>query len=421
MGESIEQHKERSILVDGIPSEPYLAPSRWLMLALLWLLYVSFGIVYRSIAPLITPMLNDLDMSYSQMGFVLGSWQLTYIAVAIIAGIIIDKWGVRRSLFMGTIIIGLSAALRYFSKGFGTLLPVVALFGVGGPMISIGGPKTISIWFRGKDRGTAIGIYMTGVWIGGMVALAATNRFVMPLTGHSWRLTFVIYGLLTFGTAILWYLLAEEAEPGETTEHLYTRHVFFRLIMVRNIRIVLLAGLLSFAILHGFTNWLPKILESEGFSPTAAGFAASIPLLAGIPAVLVIPRLVTSYRRGQLIAILAILAVLSILALLTLPGFPLLVGLIVFGGSASPLIPVLMLVLMETPEVGSRYMGSAGGIFFCVAEIGGFLGPSIVGYFVDLTGTFLVGACFLALLGLVISAMMFFLKTGTASDFEESG
>lgn len=135
------------------------------MLALLWLLYAAFGLVFRAIAPLVTPILEDLHISYAQMGFILGSWPLTYIVVALIAGTIIDRWGVRKSILAGAVVIGLSATLRYFPNGFATMLIVVALFGVGGPMISIGGPKAISLWFRGRSRGTAVGIYMTGPWI----------------------------------------------------------------------------------------------------------------------------------------------------------------------------------------------------------------------------------------------------------------
>jgi len=71
---------------------------RWIMLFLLWLLYIAFGLVARSITPLITPILNDLRMTYSQMGFILGSWQLTYILVALMAGAILDRWGVRKSI-----------------------------------------------------------------------------------------------------------------------------------------------------------------------------------------------------------------------------------------------------------------------------------------------------------------------------------
>jgi hypothetical protein len=47
------------------------------MLALLALLYASFGLVTRSVAPLVTPILRDLQITYSEMGLILGSWQLT--------------------------------------------------------------------------------------------------------------------------------------------------------------------------------------------------------------------------------------------------------------------------------------------------------------------------------------------------------
>ena len=76
---------------------------RWIMLFLLWLLYIAFGLVARSITPLVTPILNDLRMTYSQMGFILGSWQLTYILVALMAGAILDRWGVRKSI-MGILV-----------------------------------------------------------------------------------------------------------------------------------------------------------------------------------------------------------------------------------------------------------------------------------------------------------------------------
>jgi sugar phosphate permease len=129
---------------------PHQQRYRWLILALLWLLYFSFGVVTRSPSPLITPIIHDLEMSYGQMGFVLGSWQMTYIILAIAAGVIMDRWGIRRSIFLGALVIGISTILRSASTGFFSLLFFVALFGVGGPMISIGCPKTIFTWFKGK-------------------------------------------------------------------------------------------------------------------------------------------------------------------------------------------------------------------------------------------------------------------------------
>lgn len=398
--------------------KPYSKSYRWVIVVLLWLLYVTFGLVSRSVSPLITPILKDLGITYGQMGLILGSWQLTYIAVAVIAGAVIDKWGVRRPLFAGTIIIGLSATLRYFPSGFNGFLPVVALFGVGGSLISIGAPKAISMWFSGKSRGTAVGIYLTGLRIGGLLAFTTTNSFVMPLTGYSWRLTFVCYGLLTFAVALLWWLLARDAKPTEDTGNSNISTVFSRLIKERNVRVILLIGLLSFTITHGFTNWLPQILENAGLSPSTAGFTSSIPLFVSIPAVLVIPRVVPPRLRGRFIALLALLVTVALMVSVTASASQLIMGLVLFGIAGSSSLPLLMLLLMDTPEVGSQYMGSAGGIFFCVAEIGGFAGPLLMGALVDMTGDFLAGTTFLAALCLVIFALTFLLKTPPASKPE---
>ena len=68
------------------------------MLGLVWLPYAAFGLISRSVAPLVTSILSDLHMSYSEMGLVLGSWQLTYIVVGILAGSITDRFGVRRAV-----------------------------------------------------------------------------------------------------------------------------------------------------------------------------------------------------------------------------------------------------------------------------------------------------------------------------------
>ena len=102
---------------------------RWVILVLLWLLYVAFGLAMRSVAPLVTPILRDLDLSYTEMGIILGSWQLTYIPVSIIAGTIVDRWGARKSLFAGTLAVGISLALRSLPRDFGGMLGAVGLLG----------------------------------------------------------------------------------------------------------------------------------------------------------------------------------------------------------------------------------------------------------------------------------------------------
>ena len=390
--------------------ESFNSNYRWIMLLLLWLLYICFGIVSRAIFPLVTPILNDLRITYSQMGFILGSWQLTYIMIALGAGTILDRWGVRKSLFAGALIISLSSSLRYFVNDFTILLIAVALFGVGGPMISIGGPKTISAWFRGPSRGMAIGLYTSGNWIGGLLALALTNSLVMPLVGDNWRMTFAVYGMTTLGMGLIWLMFARGKQSRSSSETMSILDVFRSLVKLHNVRMVLTMGLLAFAIGHGLSSWLPKILETNGMSGQQAGFAASITVAAGIPSILIIPSVVPLPYRGRTMAMLSILTAVNIILVMQVSGVSLLIGLGTLGFISAPFMSLLLLILMDSPGVENRQMGSAGGMFFCVAEIGGFAGPFFMGILVDLTGTFMAGALFLAGLCIAIAAFTCFLR-----------
>ncbi|MFC1943427.1 hypothetical protein ACFLWO_02465 [Chloroflexota bacterium] len=56
-----------------------------------------------------------------------------------------------------------------------------------------------------------------------------------------------------------------------------------------------------------------------------------------------------------------------------------------FGVAQVAAMPLLALILMDMPEVGSKNMGAAAGMYFYIAEIDGFGGPFVVGAIRDLT------------------------------------
>ena len=82
---------------DGFPQNHHF---RWLMLGGVWLIYFCFGLTVTSLAPLVRPVTRDLEMSYSEMGSVLGAWQLIYILTALPCGALVDRIGLRRSLLI---------------------------------------------------------------------------------------------------------------------------------------------------------------------------------------------------------------------------------------------------------------------------------------------------------------------------------
>jgi cyanate permease len=292
----------------------------------------------------------------------------------------------------------------------------VALFGIGGPLISIGAPKVVSSWFRENDRATAVGIYTTAPWIGGLFSIAATNSIIMPLTGESWRLTLLYYGLLTLVFAFVWGIFARDSEDGGVSEGASLKESFVALVKVRNVRVILVAGLLTLFVEHGYSHWLPKMLENRGFSPEDAGFLAAVPLIAAIPAVLLLPRFIPGQSRGRYIAVLSGLMSVGLLLSYIASSWVRTLGLIAYGISAPSLLPLLMLLLMKEPRVGAKHMGLAGGIFFCVAEIGGFTGPLLMGGLVDITGSFMPGIVFFTVTGVILGLIILMVQVNKTPD-----
>lgn len=386
---------------------------RWFMLAGVWFIYCCFGLVLASMAPLVQVITGDLQLSLSAMGSILGAWPLVYIGAAIPAGTLLDRFGLRRSLLIAALLIGLSGALRAVAVDGLTLFFAVALFGIGGPLVSVGAPKLISEWFGDGDRGLAIGIYMTGPAIGGIAALMLTNSVLMPLTGDSWRLTLLLYASVSLLAAGAWWIISSnpiskrvEARAGGGNKKL-AWHVYPELLRLKVVRLVLLMGIGEFIYFHGFHNWLPEILRHGGMTPVAAGYWAAVPAVTGIAGALLIPRLATPARRIPLLIALFIGAALAVLLLAGDNLGVLVFALVLQGVARSAMMPITMLILMESKAVDHRNMGAAGGLFFTAAEVGGVLGPLSLGVLADVTGGFdlslylLAGLCvLLALLAL---------------------
>ncbi len=357
--------------------------SRWLLLFGVWLLYGSFGLVATSLAPLAAIIIVDLKMSYAEMGLAMGAWQLVYIAAAVPAGIFLDKIGARTALAIGGVLVGLSALARSFAVDTTTLVLAVMLFGLGGPIVSAGAPKVVVSNFDGANRGLAMGIYMTGPAIGSIIALTATHPVFLPWLGDDWRAVMLLWGGIAAAASLAWYLLAglgpRAADPGTAVAGHSQLHVIGALLRKPTVVIVLAMSLGVFLFNHALNNWLPELLRSHGMSAANAGYWAAVPTVVGIAGSLLIPRLATPQRRFHILIALSIVACLASLLLRFSQEGALLAGLLLQGIARSSLMAVLILALLELPEIGDKHAGTASGIFFSAAEIGGVLGPLLLG------------------------------------------
>ena len=379
------------------------------MLALDWLLYFSFGFVFSSMAALAVTIAQDLHLNPTELGVILGAWQLTYVVFAVAAGLALDRFGLRRTMALGALIIGASSLLRASAADFVTLTLAVALFGVGGPLISVGSGKLVSEWFRGRERGTAIGIAATGPAMGSIAVLALANSVLVPITG-SWRGCFVVCAAISGLTLVVWLVFAREARAPLPPVDVVERRVpptatIGRLVRVRNVQLLMAGAVAAFAIDHGLGNWMPTILVSHSFTPANAGLWAAIATAMGLVGSLALPRSVGAGRRRHLLAAVAIITAFAGIGLGLATGLPLLIAVMVAGAGQAVTGPLLTLLLMDSPAVGRAYTGAAIGLYYTFGELGGFTGPFLIGSLENLSGSFLLPLAILSSLALLIAAL----------------
>jgi cyanate permease len=393
-------------------------PFRWIVLFGVWLVYASFGMSTVSLAPLVPQIMRELAIDHTGMGLVFGSWQLVYIAAAIPCGAFLDRVGVRPGLVVGTIIIAASSLLRGLAVDILTMMAAVGLFGIGGPIISAGAPKVVAQWFKGNERGVAMGIYITGPALGAMLALASTNAVLVPAFGGDWRPVLWVWASCALAAGAVWLLIARTTamrsheEPRAAGPRPSQLTIIVELLRLPSVRVLMAMSVGIFTFNHGLNNWLPELLRAKGMSAALAGYWAAIPTLIGLAGSLTIPRFATAARRYLILITLCAAAVLTTLMLRAEVGAVMLFGLILQGIARSSLMTIAILTLVETPEIGDRRAGVASGMFFSAAEVGGAGGPLMIGAVYSVTASFqpalaclsvitlllTVGACYLAVI-----------------------
>jgi cyanate permease len=362
-------------------------------------------------APLVGPISAELGIGNGMMGLILGAWPLTYIVSAVPCGILMDRFGARKMLFAASVTMACSGVARSLADIPLEMFLAVALFGLGGPLISIGAPKVIARLFEGQSRGTAMGIYVTGPYLGGVLSLSLSNSVLMPLVGGNWRDVMLIFAGLVAVSGVIWLAITYapvvrwpkgDMDGGKK----FNLGAFLEILRLRQVQLILAMSIGIFYINHGLNGWLPEILIAHGFTAISAGYWAAFPSSLGIAAALIVPRLATPARRLRIMAILFCGSLLASLCLQSAELPVLVPGLIAQGIARGSMMTIAILILMETPDVPPERLGLAGGLFFTAAEIGGVLGPVTMGVLSALSGSFALPLASMTAVCLVLLAIL---------------
>ena len=387
---------------------------KWVVLIMLFLnIMFGFGTV-NIIAPLSSEIDQDIGLSLAQAGAVLAFFTLASPIFSPIGGVLADKFGSRAVFSIAGMILAIASVARYFVSDGNQLIAVMFVAGVGfacfGPVV----PKALSSVFSAKEFGKANGIVFSAFWVGSTVAFALSASVLSPALG-GWRMTAVVYGVLSGVMAVCWALIYRDdpdglaqQEQSTTEDSAQASGTFSQVIKNRNILRLSLFYAFCIAALFTILSLLPRVFENRGLDQPGTLAA----LMTGTMVAFNILGGMISDRVGRkpVLVASAIIFGLSIPALLALSGLPLIITLIIAGAAAGPIIPVATAMPVEMPEIGPRLAGTALGILFMIGNLGGFFGPLAAGKMIDMSGSPWSGFLFAALLAVLAPLMLFKLR-----------
>ncbi len=356
---------------------------RWYILFLGMMSYFFIAGISRMCMPVLFKEISeDIGLSMLQIGAVWGMDPLAGVFIALPGGLIVDRFGIKRTMFFISIFAGLFGALRGLSTNFISMAATMYLFGLTAATMPSIVPKVTAEWFRGKELGLSNAL-LNVVWaLGSMAATMFSAGYFSPLLG-GWRGVMFAYGVPCVLLGLLWIITGKdkqvEASPGSVSGD--SQSLLRSLRHVIRIREVWLLGFITvtyWGSSMGLVGYLPTYLKVMGWSPLHADNTVTV--LSGFAMLGTLPVVLLSDRLGSRKGVMVISFVIMVLTVFAIPFFegPFVWVLVVLTGFTRTGVAALFNVMViEIKEVGSEYSGTAIGLVSALGMFGAFLAPPL--------------------------------------------
>lgn len=211
------------------PAESCTPPrSRWVILALLFLISVVTYLDRVNISVTARQMMPALGLTDLQMGQVFSAFVVGYALCQIPGGWLGDRWGPRRVLTVAVIWWSVFTAMTAVAATLpvadligvvGSLIVVRFLIGVGEAAALPNFNRAVADWLKPHERGLGIGIAIGGIGVGSALAPPLTAWIMV---NFGWQTAFYAAGGVGLLVASLWYAYAtdrpvvgDEPLPGQ--------------------------------------------------------------------------------------------------------------------------------------------------------------------------------------------------------------
>jgi cyanate permease len=371
--------------------------------------YGALLFVWLLLPAYLTPIIDALGLSGTQAGVLTGAIPLTYIPLGLLSGLVIDRIGARRGIGVGLALAGIGQIGRAFASDFPTMLVLTLVMGVGATGLTFGLPKLAAELYPTRMVGRAASVYLIASYAGSAAAFSIGRPLIGPALG-GWRPLFFASGtasvvLVVLWAVLAWYVPAGRHDSSDTGFSIASLSDDIRTVVThRDIRLLIVLGTMYLFVLHGVQSWLVAILEARGVAVEVAGSVTALLVVGQVIGVLAIPAIAERFGRTRATVIgCGLLGALGALGLLVTPSVVLLLAIpIIFVGlGVGGLSPLIRSIPVELNDIGPALTGTAVGLVYAFGEIGGFLGPVLMGALRDTTGSFTAGIVLCAIAALI--------------------
>jgi ACS family tartrate transporter-like MFS transporter len=381
-------------------------------------------------------MTHDLNFSNRVFGFGSGIFFVGYLLFEIPGCLIVERWSARKWFARIMVTWGLITVLMAFIRTPMHFYVVRILLGAAEAGFFPGILVYLTHWFRSEDRAKACAMFM--------IAIPVANIVGSPLGGwllgvhwfgfQGWRWLFIVEGIpaIVFGVITVFYLtdwprearwLAPEERQWITAEleqealakkASRSYRIWEALLQPAVIQLTLIY-FFAVSSIYSLSIWLPTFLKrASGMSDLSVTMLSILPYVAVLFAMLFngIHSDRTNERRWHTAIPLMLGAVAFALTIVSGSHFWFAFLCLTVASTANAFLPSFWPV--PSAFLGESAAAASIGLINSIGNLGSFVTPSVIGYFLDRTQSFAPGFLYVIVSLLIAIFLMLRLNMGPA-------
>jgi MFS family permease len=356
---------------------------RWTVLVFISLAMFGNYYVYDAVSPLADLLKAQLGFSDSNIGLLNAIYSFPNIIMVVIGGIIIDKFGVKKSTLLFATLCMAGAVI---TAATGTLWIMAAgrlIFGMGAESLIVAVTCAIAKWFRGKELSFAFGVNLTIARLGSFAALNSPTWAKPAFENWQWPLMITVaFGFVSVAAALIYWVLDDRAaksydigQAGATDKVVLGELFKFS----RSFWYVVLLCVTFYSAIFPFQTFAVKFfIEAHGVSRETGGFLSSLLTLFAMIFTPLFGLVVDKVGKRALFMMWGSLLLVPVYLIMAYTRISLYVPMAIMGIAFS-LIPAVMWPSVAY-IVDEKRLGTAYGVMTMIQNVGLFGFNLLIGW-----------------------------------------